>query len=88
MLSHGGGAPAPFPDGDRLADSEDTGTIRGVRIEAIEEPLMREIRYLDKLVDVLAKGRRWGRCVGRSEGEMGAAYLRISSPFKNAGFTQ
>jgi hypothetical protein len=34
-----------------------TGTICGVRIEAIEEPLMREIRYLDKLVDELAKGR-------------------------------
>ena len=34
-----------------------TGTICGVRIEAIEEPLMREIRYLDKLIDELAKGR-------------------------------
>ena len=34
-----------------------TGTICGVRIEEIEEPLMREIRYLDKLIDELAKGR-------------------------------
>lgn len=34
-----------------------TGTVCGVRVEAIEEPLMREIRYLDKLVDELAKGR-------------------------------
>jgi hypothetical protein len=34
-----------------------TGTICGVRIENIDEPLMREIRYLDKLVDELAKGR-------------------------------
>jgi hypothetical protein len=34
-----------------------TGTICGVRIEEIEEPLMRKIRYLDKLVDELAKGR-------------------------------
>ena len=34
------------------------GTICGVRIEEIEEPLMREIRYLDKLVDELAKGRK------------------------------
>ena len=33
------------------------GTICGVRIEEIEEPTMREIRYLDKLVDELAKGR-------------------------------
>ena len=34
-----------------------TGTICGVRIEEIEEPLMREIRNLDKLVDELAKGK-------------------------------
>jgi hypothetical protein len=34
-----------------------TGVICGVRIEDIEDPLMREIRYLDKLVDELAKGR-------------------------------
>jgi hypothetical protein len=34
-----------------------TGTICGVRIEAIEEPLMREIRTLDKLIDELARGK-------------------------------
>ena len=34
-----------------------TGTICGVRVEAIDEPLMREIRILDKLVDELARGR-------------------------------
>jgi hypothetical protein len=34
-----------------------TGVICGVRIEEIEDPLMREIRYLDKLVDELARGR-------------------------------
>ncbi|HEY1037025.1 MAG TPA: DUF2200 domain-containing protein [Candidatus Paceibacterota bacterium] len=34
-----------------------TGVICGVRIEDIEEPTMREIRYLDKLVDELAKGK-------------------------------
>jgi hypothetical protein len=34
-----------------------TGVICGVRIEEIEDPLMRNIRYLDKLVDELAKGR-------------------------------
>ncbi|MGC4077491.1 MAG: DUF2200 domain-containing protein [Rubrivivax sp.] len=34
-----------------------TGVICGVRVESIEEPLMQEIRYLDKLVDELAKGR-------------------------------
>ena len=34
-----------------------TGTVCGVRVETIEEPLMREIRYLDKLIDELAKGK-------------------------------
>ena len=34
-----------------------TGVICGVRVEAIEDPLMQQIRYLDKLVDELAKGR-------------------------------
>ena len=40
------------PKADRI-----TGTICGVRIENIEHPLMRNIRYMDKLVDELAKGR-------------------------------
>ncbi len=34
-----------------------TGMICGVRIEEIKDPLMKEIRYLDKLIDELAKGR-------------------------------
>jgi hypothetical protein len=34
-----------------------TGTVCGVRVEEVEEPLMREIRYLDKLIDELAKGK-------------------------------
>jgi len=34
-----------------------TGTVCGVRVESVEEPIMREIRYLDKLIDELAKGR-------------------------------
>jgi hypothetical protein len=34
------------------------GVICGVRLEEIEEPTMREIRYLDKLVDELAKGKK------------------------------
>jgi hypothetical protein len=38
-----------------------TGTICGVRVETIEEPLMREIRILDKLVDELAKGKALGK---------------------------
>ncbi len=46
-------APKPNPSRTLI-----TGTICGVRIEAIEEPTMREVRYLDKLVDELAKGKR------------------------------
>ncbi|HVX08557.1 DUF2200 domain-containing protein [Humibacter sp.] len=34
-----------------------TGSICGVRVESIDDPLMQKIRYLDKLVDELAKGR-------------------------------
>lgn len=34
-----------------------TGKVCGVRVEEVTDPLMREIRYLDKLVDELAKGR-------------------------------
>ncbi len=33
------------------------GVVCGVRVEDVEDPLMREIRYLDKLVDELAKGK-------------------------------
>lgn len=35
-----------------------TGVVCGVRVEQIEEPLMREIRIMDKLIDELAKGRK------------------------------
>ncbi|PWG01773.1 DUF2200 domain-containing protein [Sphingosinicella humi] len=45
-------APAMNP-----ARSAITGTVCGVRVEAVEEPVMREIRYLDKLIDELAKGK-------------------------------
>lgn len=34
-----------------------TGVVCGVRVEDVDDPLMRNIRYLDKLVDELAKGR-------------------------------
>jgi len=48
-----------FAEAPRLnpARSEIKGMICGVRVEEIAEPLMREIRYLDKLVDELARGR-------------------------------
>lgn len=38
-----------------------TGVVCGVRVEAVEDPLMRKIRQLDKLVDELAKGRAMER---------------------------
>jgi len=34
-----------------------TGSICGIRVQDIEDPLMQQIRYLDKLVDELAKGK-------------------------------
>jgi len=34
------------------------GVVCGIRVENIEEPLMKEIRYLDKLIDELAKGKK------------------------------
>ncbi len=45
-------APRLHPNASKI-----TGVICGVRIEEIEQPLMRKIRYMDKLVDELAKGR-------------------------------
>ena len=46
------GAPEPNPNRSKI-----TGVVCGVRVEAVEEDLMREMRYLDKLVDELAKGK-------------------------------
>lgn len=41
------------------------GVVCGVRVEDIEEPTMREIRYLDKLVDELAKGKAMEKILRR-----------------------
>ena len=48
-----------FADAPRMNPSRALikGVVCGVRVEEIEEPLMREIRYLDKLIDELAKGK-------------------------------
>jgi hypothetical protein len=48
-----------FFDDARLnpAAASITGVVCGVRVEDVEDPLMRRIRYLDKLVDELAKGK-------------------------------
>jgi hypothetical protein len=45
-------APAMHPNTSLIK-----GVVCGVRVEEIEDPLMRKIRYLDKLVDELAKGK-------------------------------
>ena len=36
-----------------------TGVVCGIRVEEIEDPLMQEIRYLDKLIDELARGKKY-----------------------------
>lgn len=38
--------------------SKITGVICGYRVEDIEDPLMQKVRYLDKMIDELAKGRK------------------------------
>ena len=48
-----GQAPRMHPNASKI-----TGMICGYRIEEIEDPLMRQVRYLDKLVDELANGRK------------------------------
>lgn len=45
---------APKLNPDRLKIK---GVVCGVRVEDVEDPLMRELRYLDKLIDELAKGK-------------------------------
>ena len=45
-------APAMNPNREKI-----TGVVCGIRVENVEDSLMRDIRYLDKLVDELAKGK-------------------------------
>lgn len=44
-----------------------TGVICGIRVEEIKDPLMREIRYLDKLIDELAKGKAMEKILRKKE---------------------
>lgn len=46
-------APAMHPNRSLI-----TGVVCGIRVEEIEDPLMRQVRYLDKLIDELAKGKK------------------------------
>ena len=56
-------ADAPMPNPARALIK---GVVCGVRVEEIEEPTMREIRYLDKLIDELAKGRAMERILRKA----------------------
>ena len=53
---------APAPNENRRLIK---GSICGVKVETIEDPLMQEIRYLDKLVDELAKGKPMDKILRR-----------------------
>ena len=54
-------APALNPDASLIK-----GVVCGVRVEEVEHPLMRKIRYMDKLVDELAKGKAIGKILRSS----------------------
>ena len=54
-------APAFNPDSSLI-----TGVVCGVRVEEVEDPLMRKIRYLDKLIDELARGKAMEKILRRS----------------------
>ncbi len=43
------------------------GVVCGIRVEDIEDPLMRKIRYMDKLIDELAKGKKMEKILRSSE---------------------
>ena len=43
------------------------GVVCGIRVENIEDPLMQKIRYLDKLIDELAKGKKMEKILRRAE---------------------
>lgn len=43
------------------------GTVCGIRVEDIDDPLMRNIRYLDKLIDELAKGKKMEKILRTAE---------------------
>ena len=57
-------APAMNPNASLIK-----GVVCGIRVEEIEDPLMRKIRYLDKLVDELAKGKPMEKIL-RGEGKV------------------
>lgn len=61
-----------------------TGMICGHRVEEIENPLTQQVRYLDKLVDELAKGRKMEKILRRAQAEVSSATASISSKHTEA----
>ena len=57
-------APAPNPNASLI-----TGVICGIRVEEIDDPLMQQVRYLDKLVDEVARGKRMTAILRGSSGQ-------------------
>lgn len=55
-------APEPHPDRSLV-----TGVVCGVRVEEIEDPVLLEVRRLDKLIDELARGRPMERILRRAD---------------------
>lgn len=47
-----------------------TGKICGIRVEEIQEPIMQEIRYLDKLIDELARGKAMEKILRKEEPDL------------------
>ena len=71
-------APAMNPAREQI-----TGSVCGVKVQAVEDPLMREIRYLDKLIDELAKGKPMAkvlRAAGEAASESGKAHGETRAP--------
>jgi len=55
-------APAMHPNRSLI-----TGVVCGVRVEEVDDPLMRNIRYLDKLIDELARGKAMDKILRQGE---------------------
>ncbi len=71
---------APQPNPNRVLIK---GVVCGVRVEEVEDPLMREIRCLDKLIDELAKGKPMEKILRKQEGTVMWVCPKCGRSFKN-----
>ena len=62
------------------------GVVCSVRVEDIKEPTMREIRYLDKLIDELAQKRRWTKFCERNNSERPTAVSVVDTSWTSSLF--